>query len=459
MLDLNFLGGHEYVTGSKTLMAYRGEQYLIDCGLTQGEGKNSNVLQDLPHEIHPKKLSAVFLTHAHVDHSGLLARLVRMGLNAPIYCTPATAELMIPLLEDSAKLHVAAVKELRDKNPKRKDLLPLYDLQDVDIVRNRLRLVDFEKSVRHHDLEFTFYPNAHILGSALIRFETRPTVIFSGDLGRFESLLEKKVEIKVRPADIVVMESTYGDRLHHNDAQEKLENLIMKAKKQHRVVVMASFALARTQALLIMLNRIMKANKELEMPIFLDSPLGIKMTRIYAAHKEALAPAALELSEAFGRAEELEYSSQREKLLSEKHRPPFIVIASSGMVSGGRILENLKTFGEQSQNTFVLTGFQAPGTLGARIEAGEREFIVDTFVGPESMQLLADVEVLHGLSAHADQAELLQWGQKLAHPHSEIILNHGEQNAKEGLIDAFQKVHLGKIMCTDQDHQHFKWDT
>ncbi len=460
MLKLNFLGATSGVTGSKTLLTYRGSEYLIDCGLTQGElSLEKEVMQDLPRELAPSKLRAVFLTHAHADHSGMLPRLIRMGFHGPIYCSQETSELVIPLLEDSAKIHVEAMKSLRDKHPKHaKKYMPLYDLSEVETLKSRLRVVEMNKVMTHHDLEFSFHPNAHILGSCSVRFQTHPkTLCMSGDLGRFRPVLELPPMREIKPSDILVMESTYGNRSHQGDPKSELTAVLKKAKDQSRIVMMAAFAMARTQSLIVLLDEIMSENPELEMPILLDSPLGIKMNQIYERHIDKLSRDATVLKRAFARAKPLEHMSQREGMF-KKERPPFIALASSGMLSGGRILALIEHFGEDPNSTLVITGFQAPGTLGRLIASGERELSFDTFEGRKTLTLKSDVASIGALSAHADREDLIKWAQMLVKEDGEIYLNHGDDEAKEELVSELTHKLKTKTQLLSADHHELKWE-
>lgn len=460
MLKLNFLGAITGVTGSKTLLTYRGSDYLIDCGLMQGElSLEKEVMQDLPTELSPSKLSAVFLTHAHADHSGMLPRLIRKGFHGPIYCSQETSELVIPLLEDSAKIHVEAMKSLRDKHPKHaKKYLPLYDLSEVETLKSRLHIVQMNKVLRHHDLEFSFHPNAHILGSCSVRFQTHPkTLCMSGDLGRFKPVLELPPMSEIKPSDIVVMESTYGNRSHQGDPKRELTVVLQKAKDQSRVVMVAAFALARTQSLIVLLDEIMNENPKLQMPILLDSPLGIKMNQIYERHIDKLARDPEILKRALGRVKALEHMGQREGMF-KKEKPPFITLASSGMLSGGRILALLEHFGEDPNTTLVLTGFQAPGTLGRVIASGERELSFDTFEGRKTLTLKSDVANIGALSAHADREDLIKWAQMLVKENGEIYLNHGDDEAKEELVFELTHKLSAKTQLVDLKHHELKWD-
>ncbi len=460
MLKLNFLGATSGVTGSKTLLSYRGSEYLIDCGLTQGElSEVKEVTQDLPAELSPKKLSAVFLTHAHADHSGLLPRLIRMGFHGPIYCTQETSELVIPLLEDSAKIHVGAMKSLRDRHPKAaKKYMPLYDQQDVETLKSRLKIVETNTQVRHQDLEFSFHPNAHILGSCTVRFQTHPkTLCMSGDLGRFRPVLEAPPTSEIKPSDILVMESTYGNRSHSGDPKSELITLLQKAQAQSRIVMMAAFALARTQSLIVLLDEIMSEHPELEMPIVLDSPLGIKMNQVYQRHFDKLSKSEQQLTRAFARVKPLEYMSQRESMMSPE-KAPFIALASSGMLSGGRILALLELYGENPNASLVLTGFQAPGTLGHLIAKGERSLHFETFEGEKSLTLNCDVVNIGALSAHADREDLMKWAQMLVKKDGEIYLNHGDEEAKEELVYELTHKLTAKTELLNSTHHELKWE-
>lgn len=460
MLELNFLGATAGVTGSKTVLTYRGSKYLIDCGLTQGElTPEKEVMQDLPEELSPKHISAVFLTHAHADHSGMLPRLVRMGFNGPIYCSQETSELVIPLLEDSAKIHVNAMKSLRDIHPKHaKKYMPLYDLQDVETLKGRLHVVAMNTTTRHHDLEFSYHPNAHILGSCSVRFQTHPkTLCMSGDLGRFHPVLEGTPKSDIKPSDIVVMESTYGNRSHSGNPKEELINVLKKAHAQSSVVAMAAFALARTQSLIVLLDEIITEYPELDMPIFLDSPLAIKMSEIYLHHTDKLSRSEDQIKRAFARVKNLEHMSQRDALFN-KEKPPFIALASSGMLSGGRVLALLEHFGEDSNSILVLTGFQAPGTLGRMIASGERELSFNTFEGRKTITLQCDVVSIGALSAHADREDLKKWAQMLVNENGEIYLNHGDDEAKEELVFELTHELKARAQLIDSGHHHLKWE-
>lgn len=427
-LKLTFLGATGTVTGSKYLLDNGRGQVLLDCGLFQGfKQLRLRNWRELP--ISMKALDAVVLTHAHIDHSGYLPVLARAGYRGAVYCTPATAALCQILLPDAGRLQEFDAEYANKRGYSRHHpALPLYTESDAREALKLLEPVEFDE--RFHlpgDMYATFSRAGHILGAASVVVEHAGTrVLFSGDLGRSEDLL--MAPLADRPhADIVVMESTYGDRLHDPaDPAIALGAAIRRTVERGGTVVIPAFSVGRTQALLVLLHRLRVAGQIPAVPIVVDSPMAIAVTELYARRPQDHR-LRRETYEAAFAAPEYARTSEASKEL-DRATTPCILISASGMATGGRVVHHLKRFAPEPANMILLAGFQAGGTRGAALAAGAREIKIHGQYVP----VRAEVVSIDSLSAHADQQELLTWLGSGPCPQQTFLV-HGEPAASDAL--------------------------
>ena len=427
-MKLTFLGGADTVTGSKYLLTAGRRSILVDCGLFQGY----KVLRErnwAPLPVKAAALEAVVLTHAHLDHSGYVPLLVKNGFAGPIYCTQATIDLCRILLPDSGALQEEdAARANRRGYSRHSPAMPLYTSADAERALKQFEARDFgEAFAPMRGLTATLRPAGHILGAASVEIRDRQTsILFSGDLGRPHD------EIMRAPADPVetdylVVESTYGNRTHDPaDPYEILGQAIARAAARGGVVMIASFAVGRTQSLLWGIARLKRAGAiPKDLPVFLNSPMATDVTRIYHDHRREHRLDRDE-TEAMCRAATIVTSAEESKRLN-KSRGPMVIIAGSGMATGGRIVHHLSAFAEDPRNMIVLAGFQAGGTRGAAILGGAKS----VRIFGEDVPIGAEVVGLDGLSAHADSDELIAWAKRLPHAPRRTFVTHGEAAASD----------------------------
>lgn len=427
-LTLSFLGATGTVTGSKHLLDDGRVQVLLDCGLFQGYKQlRLRNWQTMPLPV--QALDAVVLTHAHVDHSGYLPVLARAGYRGAVYCTPATAALCEILLPDAAHLQeLDASYANRHGFSRHHPALPLYTADDARRALELLQPVEFgERFKLPGGLHATFTRAGHILGAACVTVEAGGrTVLFSGDLGRDDDVIMEPPER--RPAaDVVVMEATYGDRLHDpGDPAEALGAAIQRTVARGGVVVIPAFSVGRTQALLVLIHRLRLAGRIPAVPVVVDSPMATSVTGLYRRHAgdHHLDPATLH-----GAFDGVEYTRDvaASRAIDERGGP-CVVIAASGMATGGRVVHHLKRFAPAPENLILLAGFQAGGTRGAALAAGATTIKIHG----EHVPVRAEVARLDCLSAHADQRELIAWLGAGPRPR-QIFLVHGEPDGLDAL--------------------------
>lgn len=429
-MHLEFHGAAGTVTGSKYLVRAGNAQLLVDCGLFQGF-KPLRLRNWAQPSFDPTTLSAVVLTHAHIDHSGYLPLLLKKGFHGRIYCSEATADLCRILLPDSARLaEEDAERANRVGYSKHHPALPLYTERDAEAALRHLVTVPFGQQFEPMpSLRASFARAGHILGASTVRLsDGRMTLAFSGDLGRTHDSIMRPPEPMAR-ADFLVVESTYGDRRHeNNDPDADLAAVIVRTLKRGGTVVIPAFAVGRTQTLLFAIARL-KAKKKIptDTPVFLNSPMAEDATDIYRRHR-----AEHRLNdkdcEAMCRAAKIVNSVEESKKLNLS-REPKIIIAGSGMATGGRVVHHIAAFGPHPENTIVFAGFQAGGTRGAAMLAGAKEVKIHGNYVP----LRAEVVALGNLSAHADVDEIMQWLKGFEKPPRRTFVTHGEPAAADAL--------------------------
>ena len=429
-VTLRSLGAASTVTGSKHLLESGGRRILVDCGLFQGV-KNLRELNWETLPVEPASIDAVIVTHAHLDHTGYLPRLVRNGFRGPIYATAATRAVAQIILRDSAYLQEKDAAFLnKHKASKHHPALPLYDQQDAERALELFRAQPFGAPFEIPDTgaTVTFRRAGHILGASTVEVDWQGRrVVFTGDLGRYDDPIMFDPD-PVTAADYLVMESTYGDRVHEKtDALEKLRQVVDETVKRGGTVVVPAFAVGRAQTLLYHLWQLREAGKLPDVPVYLDSPMAIHASELLGAYPDdhRLPPEVYDGMRAMAN-----YSpdSEQSRKISESTEPK-IIISASGMATGGRILHHLKAFAPDARNTIMITGYQVSGTRGASIAAGERS----VRIFGEWIPINAQVADLAMLSAHADADELIRWARGFTAAPKEVFVVHGEPGPADAL--------------------------
>ncbi|HEU4696419.1 MAG TPA: MBL fold metallo-hydrolase [Sphingomicrobium sp.] len=429
MLSLTFLGGAGTVTGSKYLLEADGRRILVDCGLFQGFKllRERNWAQ-LP--VRPRTIDAVLLTHAHLDHSGYLPLLVRNGFEGPIVATPATFDLCKLLLPDSGHLmEEDANRANRYGYSKHNPALPLYTQQDALRSLEHFRSIEF-----HRDVEVlpgctaTYRIAGHILGASTIEVNWAGVrIVFSGDVGRFGDAIMLDPE-PVPHADYLLVESTYGDRLHDKRLpEEALEEVVNRTVRRGGTVVIPSFAVGRAQSLLYHLANLIRTGRIPDLPVFLDSPMAVDASEIFCRHSAGRRLTDTESRTACRIATYIREAEESKRLNS--NRMPKIIVSASGMATGGRILHHLKNYLPDRRSTVVLAGFQAGGTRGAALRDGATEVKIHGAYVP----VHAEVVSLDMFSAHADREELLRWLGGFERGPKQTFVVHGEPIESDAL--------------------------
>jgi len=445
-LRLTFLGAAGTVTGSKYLLEIDSRRILIDCGLFQGLKRlRERNWQSLP--IDPKTLDAVVLTHAHLDHTGYLPVLARAGFRGPVYCTAATRELLAILLPDSARLQEEEAQFAnRHRYSKHSPALPLYTDADAQAALRLLKPIDWSVSTTiAPSVQARFSPAGHLLGAASVLVESAAgRILFSGDLGRPDDLL-MRAPANSPPADWVVIESTYGDRLHTPiDAEVELATAVNRAVERNGVIVVPSFAVGRAQLLLHLIARLKARHAIPDVPVFLNSPMATNATRIYHTHRSEHRLTEEECTNMYTAAKFVN-TVEESKALNTR-QGPMIIVSASGMATGGRVLHHLKAFASDKRNLILFTGYQAVGTRGAAMVGG-----ADTIkIHGEWVPVRAEVAQLNSMSAHADRDQLLAWLKSAAHVPERIFVTHGEVASADALRQHIRRELVTDVMVPEQ---------
>lgn len=435
---LGFYGAAQTVTGSKHLLTTSGKKILIDCGLFQG-GRALRERNWEPFGFDPTEIDAVIVTHAHIDHIGLLPKLIRDGFKGPIFATPGTIGISRFSLPDSGRLQEEEAKyHNKHLTSSHQPALPLYTEADAFEVLKLMRPVHyFEETAAPGGCRFEFIPAGHILGSAYakITLASGETLLMGGDLGRFDTPIIRDPEM-VSGADFLVVESTYGDRFHaQEDTIGRLREIMTRAVREHMVVLIPSFSIGRTQELLYFINELQREGSLPKLPIYLDSPMAVSATELYAKTTEdqdrdmkirldegddPMSPDGLVLVR----------DKNQSKAINSMNGP-MMVIAGSGMANGGRIVHHLKNrLGKE--NTLVLfTGYQGEGTLGRELLEGSPTVSIHG----QDIEVRAQVDKLNSLSAHADQGEIMNWLRGFQTPPKMTFIVHGEPPVQEVLAE------------------------
>jgi len=439
---VQFLGAAGTVTGSKHLVTANGSRILLDCGLFQGL-KELRLRNWEGLRFEAAAVDAVVLSHAHLDHSGALPLLVREGFRGPIYCTPGTAALLRIMLLDAAHLQQEdAARANRYGYSKHRPALPLYTTEDAEAGLRLVKAVPYGDRLQVADrISTTFRRAGHILGSATVELavagRSAAQLVFSGDLGRWGRPILRDPD-PVREADVLLIESTYGDRTHAPDPEQALAAIVRETAERRGALIIPAFAVGRTQELIWTLRKLEDAGAIPVLPVFVDSPMAINVTGIYCEHPE-------------------DHDLDMKLLMDEKRCPlccrqyhlartvdeskrinsfhgPLIVISASGMATGGRILHHLRARAPDERTTILLPGFQSAGTRGRALQEGARTLRIH---GADVL-VRARVETIDGLSAHADREEILRWLGGLQRPPRQTWVVHGEPSAASALRDAIR---------------------
>ena len=428
-MQLTFLGATGTVTGSKYLLQHNSTQVLVDCGLFQGYKQlRLRNWQSLP--IPVDEIDAVVLTHAHLDHSGYLPVLVRNGFRGPIYATAATCELARILLLDSGRLQEEEADYANRRGySKHHPAQALYTEEEAKRALAHLRPLELHHSVEIVDgLQVYLRSAGHILGAATVEINAGgQTIVFSGDLGRPNDPIMRTPEL-IENADILLVESTYGDRQHPKEAPETyLANVINQTLLRHGITLVPSFAVGRAQLLMYYLYALKREHRIPDIPVYLNSPMASDTTALYQRFHQEHRLSAEECA-AMCRSTHIIRTVDESKHLDQL-RDPAVIIAASGMATGGRVLHHLKALAPNPRNTLLFSGFQAGGTRGADIIAGVRTIRMHG----EDVPIRAQVSAMESLSAHADVDEIMHWLRGFKRPPRHTFVVHGEPHAADTL--------------------------
>jgi len=429
MLTLTSLGGAGTVTGSKHLLAHAGRRILIDCGLFQGL-KNLRELNWAPLPVEPSGIDAVVLTHAHLDHSGYLPKLVRDGFRGRIFATAATRDVAELILKDSGHLQEKDAEYANRKGfSKHKPALPIYGVREAERALEYFSPIPFGKPIQlPGGATLTFRHAGHILGAATAAIEwAGRRIAFSGDLGRYNDPVMPD-PAPIPEADYIVVESTYGNRSHESgDPTELLGAVVERTVQRGGTVVIPAFAVGRAQSLLYHLWKLKTAGRLTNIPIYLDSPMAINATDLLHAHRDdhRLPP---EVCGAVCDVATYTRDVEGSKAITGSPYPK-VVISASGMATGGRVLHHLKAYAPDHKNTILFSGFQAAGTRGRAMVRGARQIKIHG----QWIPIGAELDDLSLLSAHADAGELMRWLSEFRHAPSRVFIVHGEPDASEAL--------------------------
>lgn len=448
-MRVTFWGAARTVTGSMHHLSVDGKNYLLDCGLMQGRRKEAeSINRTFPFPA--SSVEAVVLSHAHIDHSGNLPSLVKNGYRGPIYTTPPTVDLCNAMLRDTAHIQEKDA-EFVNRRPERRrrrnggidePVEPLYTMADAEATIPMFRAVPYHNPTPiGPEITYEAFDAGHMLGSSsvLLRMgETR--LIFSGDIGRMNLPIIRDPE-PMPPADYLIMESTYGNRLHKDvgRAVDKVADVINRTAGRGGKIIVPAFAVGRTQQLVLVLHELSNQQRIPGVPLFVDSPLAVDVTKVFREHPGYFDQETLEYLEngedPFG-FRRLQYirDVQDSMKLNGMHGP-FVVISASGMCEAGRILHHLRNNIEDPRNTILITGFQAENTLGRKLVDKWRE--VKIFGEP--MRVRAEVVTLNELSGHADQQELLDWMEPIVPGLKQVFLVHGEPTQSAALANAIEE--------------------
>jgi metallo-beta-lactamase family protein len=428
-MQIQFLGATNTVTGSKYLVRHGKSCLLVDCGLFQGF-KQLRLRYWAPLPVKPSQIDAVILTHAHIDHSGYLPLLVKQGFRGIVYSTAATRDLCRIMLPDSGGLQEEEAGYMnRHRLSKHAPALPLYTRQDAVHSLERIETVAFGKTWEPiPGVKASMTHAGHMPGAASVRLDNGTTsVLFSGDLGRPVDVLMRAPDPIVQ-ADHLVVESTYGDRIHpDSDAEQQLADVINRTAARGGAIIIPAFAVGRAQALMLSIQRLKQRGVIHPLPVYLNSPMAADATRVFLRHQKELCLTPEECQALAGAAEIVGTPEESREL--NARRGPMVIIAGSGMATGGRVVHHIKAFAPHKRNTILLAGFQAGGTRGAHLVAGDSSVRIHG----EDVPVRCEIAQLDSLSGHADAAEIESWLRGMKSKPSRTFITHGEPQAADAM--------------------------
>jgi metallo-beta-lactamase family protein len=453
-----FAGAARTVTGSQHLLEFDGKRLLLDCGLYQGRRQESNERnRNLPYD--PRGVDAMVLSHAHIDHAGNVPSLVKQGFRENIFCTPATRDLCSVMLRDAAHIQEADAEFInrKQRHELQEPIVPLYTEADVLQALSHMRTLDYHRPAAVlPGVTCTLFDAGHVLGSAIVQLDIdrapdRLRLVFSGDLGRRNMAILRDPEIPESP-DVLLVESTYGDRLHSpmSGMEEQLAAVVNRAVQRKGKILVPSFSLERTQEFVYALHRLTDRGAIQKIPIYVDSPLSVRITEVFKLHPECFDEETRvflhQNGDPFG-FENLRYISDAEdsKALNGQEGP-MMIISASGMCEAGRILHHLRNAVEDERNLVLIIGFQAEHTLGRRI--AEREPMVKIFGVERALE--AEVVVMDAFSAHADRDDLLDFVTRCRGNLKKTFVIHGEESQSLALAKRLTDLGIPEVQVPMQ---------
>lgn len=444
MIKLSFHGAAGTVTGSKYLLDVNGTRMLVDCGMYQG-AKELRQRNWNPPPFEPDSVSAVVLTHAHIDHVGYLPRLVRQGFSGEVYCTPPTADIAAITLEDTAHLQTEdAEYRNRKKLSSHEVALPLFTLEDVEETEKRFIATPYDTWTKVNSVfRFRYRGAGHLLGAASVELEMtdngrKVTMLFSGDVGRYGNPLVRNPS-EPPECDYLVCESTYGGRMHPpEDAYFLFSELIKEAAADKRVLLIPSFAVGRTQQIIYLVDGLLRSNMIKPINVHVDSPMAISATDIYIKYRgyHVIDPKLLSKDSCVFESKWVHLHRKRESSQSlNKLKGPAIILSASGMMTGGRILHHMINRLPDPKTTVVLVGFMAEGTLGRKLAEGSDL----VFIHKTPVPVKAKIVSMEALSGHADWYEILHWLEPFKKAPKRVFVTHGESSQSAAMAEHLQK--------------------
>lgn len=454
---ITFWGAARTVTGSMHLIEMGKKAILLDCGLFQGPRAESR-RRNLDFPFRAKKIAAVVLSHAHIDHCGNLPNLVRQGFNGTIFCTPATRALAAVMLGDAAKIQVEDANYLNRKREKGEPPIePLYDGKDVYRTLLRFQAVRYDRPFEViPGIEATFHEAGHLLGSAMtqLRIET-PTgervVTYTGDIGR-KGIPILRDPAPVPPCDVLISESTYGGIRHEpvDETAERLGEVVRRTVARGGKVIVPAFSVGRTQTIIYFLHQLAAAGKLPDVPVYVDSPMAVRATEVFRAHPDCYDDETLRLlaqdADLFGERGVNFVESVHDSIALNRRTEPCIIISASGMCEAGRVLHHLKHNLPDPRTTVLIAGFQAPGTLGRRLV----EKLPEVRILGKMVPRKAEIEVLNGLSSHADHEDLLRDLAPLKERTQSVYLVHGDPERSEQLAEGLRSTGFANVVIPER---------
>lgn len=426
--EIQFLGGAGTVTGSKYLISYNGKKVLIDCGLFQGlKSLRLKNWDEFP--LDASEINCIILTHAHIDHSGYIPRLIKNGFKGKIYSTDATKEVCKILLPDCGYLLEEEAAYLnKTGRTKHRPALPLFTLKEAEESLNFFEPVSFKEEISiGPNFKFQFLYAGHILGAASVVITIgRRKIVFTGDIGRMEDRIFYPPDL-LPQSDYLITESTYGNKLHDQsrDPKDDLEKIVNETTQRNGAIIIPAFAVGRAQTIMYYLSLLRRESRIPKIPMYLNSPMATSFNEVFCKYKKLHK---LSLAECNHIDDVMTFvqSPEESKALNER-KGPLLIISASGMITGGRVLHHLKAFAPFPQNTILLTGYQSAGTRGEALERGSKEIKIHG----EYIPVNAQVRVLDNMSAHADYNEMIDWFEKSKINPRKVFITHGESSASD----------------------------